>query len=112
MRLKGITIELKERTLTGTDDFNRNVYSDEWVKVDNVLVGEPSADEATNTLNFTGKHIAYTLAIPKGDTHAWIDTEVRFFGKTFKTIGEPIQGIEEMIPLKWHKKVQVEIYEQ
>ena len=110
--IEGITVELKVREKTGKDGFNRATYDESWVKVENVLVGEPSTEDVTNTLNLTGKHLAYTLAIPKEDAHVWTDTEVKFFGKTFKTIGEPVQGIEEMIPLSWNKKVKVEAYEQ
>lgn len=65
--------------------------------IDNVLVGEPSSD---------GK--SYTLAIPKGDNHEWTDKIVEFFGKKFRTVGFPEQGIEENIPLAWHKKIRVE----
>lgn len=110
--IEGITVELKVREKTGKDGFNRATYDESWVKVENVLVGEPSTEDVTNTLNLTGKHLAYTLAIPKGDAHVWTDTEVKFFGKTFKTIGEPVQGIDDMIPLSWNKKVKVEIHEQ
>ncbi|MCR5731234.1 MAG: hypothetical protein K6G20_12890 [Ruminococcus sp.] len=66
--------------------------------VSNVLIGEPSAD---------GK--CYTLGIPKGDSHIWSDRKVCFFGRTFRTIGLPEQGIEENIPLSWHKKVHVKM---
>ena len=43
--------------------------------------------------------------------HDWTDTKVEFFGKTWKTVGEPVEGIEENIPLRWNKKVVVERYE-
>ena len=108
--LHGITIQLYERTETGTDAFNRPVYTETAVNVDNVLIGEPSTQEIVDTLNLTGKKLAYTLAIPKGDTHDWIDVSVSFWGEKFRTIGEPTQGIEAMIPLDWNKKVRVERY--
>ena len=108
--LHGITIQLYERTETGKDAFNRPVYAETAVNVDNVLIGEPSAQEIVDTLNLTGKKLAYTLAIPKGDTHDWTDVSVSFWGEKFRTIGEPTQGIEAMIPLDWNKKVRVERY--
>jgi hypothetical protein len=37
---------------------------------------------------------------------------VEFFGEKFRTIGAPTQGIEDMIPLSWNKKVKVVRYEQ
>ena len=55
--------------------------------------------------------VIYKLAIPKGDTHIWTDCLVEFFGKKFKVVGEPIEGIEEMLPLSWNKQVQVECYD-
>ncbi len=66
--------------------------------IDNVLVGEPSSDGTS-----------YTLAIPKGDNHEWTDKIVEFFGRKFRTVGFPEQGIEENIPLAWHKKIKTEL---
>ena len=109
--LHGITIQLIERTETGVDAFNRPIYTETTVNVDNVLIGEPSTQEIVDTLNLTGKKLTYTLGIPKGDTHDWTDTFVSFWGERFRTIGEPTQGIEAMIPLDWNKKVRVEHYE-
>lgn len=110
-RLRGITITLYEKTQTGTDAFNRPVYTETVVSVDNVLVAPASTSETLDTVNLTGKKAVYTLGIPKGDTHDWKDKKVEFFGETFKTFGEPLKGIEAMIPLDWNTKVQVERYE-
>ena len=33
-----------------------------------------------------------------------------FFGRRWKTIGMPIQGLDHLIPLRWNKKVRVECY--
>lgn len=110
-RLKGITITLYEKTQTGTDAFNRPVYTETAVSVDNVLVAPASTSETLDTVNLTGKKAVYTLGIPKGDAHDWKDKKVEFFGETFKTFGEPLKGIEAMIPLEWNTKVQVERYE-
>ena len=110
--LKGETVLLTVRNQTGTDGFRRPVYSEEEVSVENVLIGQPTTDEITNELNLSGKRIAYVLGIPKGDTHIWTDTFVSFWGMKFRTIGIPIRGIEENIPLQWNKKVRVERYEQ
>lgn len=109
-RIHGITVTLYEQTLTGTDAFNRPVYSETPVQVDNVLVSPTSSSEVLDTLNLTGKKAVYTLAIPKGDSHDWKDKKVEFFGETWHTFGEPLMGIEDMIPLDWNMKVQVERY--
>lgn len=109
-RLHGIAIKLFQKTESGKDAFNHPTYTEEWVDIENVLVGEPSAEDITDTYNLTGKHLAYVLAIPKGDMHRWNDTEVQFWGHTFRTIGYPTQGIESLIPLDWNMKVKVERY--
>lgn len=108
--MKGITVTLHVKTQSGTDDFGAPIYTDETVDVENVLVGEPSAEQVLQELNLHGKHLAYVLAIPKGDSNVWTDTEVEFFDQTFKTYGEPTQGIDDLIPLSWNKKVKVELY--
>lgn len=108
--MRGITVTLYNRTSDSTDEFNRPIYTETAIAVDNVLVGQPTTDEITDTLNLTGKHLAYVLAIPKGDTHTWTDRTVEFFGEKFRTIGEPTMGIEHLIPLSWNKKVRVERY--
>jgi hypothetical protein len=76
-----------------------------------VLVSSPSAQEVTDTLNLTGRKIEYILGIPKGNTDEWENQIVEFFGHKFISFGIPEQGIEENIPLSWHKKVKVERYE-
>ena len=108
--MRGITIELGVKTETGVDPFGAPVYETTYIEVEDVLVGQPSTDDLTTTLELTGKRIAYVLGIPKGDDHIWTDTTVRFFGKTFKTIGYPETGIQENIPLRWGQNVKVEAY--
>jgi len=109
--IKGISIVLYDIVQTGTDDFNKPTYSETPVTVDNVLVYPSTSEEVTDTLNLTGKKAVYTMAIPKGDDHVWKDRKVEFFGDTFRTIGEPIKGIDANIPLDWNLKVEVEINE-
>lgn len=109
--IHGITVTLYEKTESGKDEFNHPVFTENAVEVKNVLVGEPSSEDVLDTFNLTGKRLAYTLAIPKGDAHIWTNRTVEFFGEKFRTIGNPTQGIEANIPLKWNKKVKVERYE-
>lgn len=109
--IKGETVELMIRTASGTDEFNAPVYEESWVSVEDVLIGEPSSEDAAEIMNLFQKHVSYTLAVPKGDTHEWTNTKVRFWGHTFQTIGQPTRGIEANIPGRWNAKVQVEFYE-
>lgn len=108
--IKGTKVILIQKEETGTDDFGAPIYEEKQIEVNDVLVGEPSSDDISNEMSLYGKKIAYTLAIPKGDTHNWVDTDVIIFGQKHKTYGYPIEGIEENIPLRWHKKVKVERY--
>lgn len=71
-----------------TDDIPETIH--------NVLIGEPSSG-------------GFTLAIPKGDEHDWTDRITEFFGRKYRTVGLPEQGIEANIPGAWHKKVRAEL---
>lgn len=108
--IKGITVTLIDNLETGKDPFGNPIYEDKEIEVNNVLVSPTSSDDIVNHLTLTGKKAIYTLAIPKEDTHDWENKKVRFFGKTWRTFGEPLEGIEELIPLDWNKKVTVEHY--
>lgn len=107
-KIRGTTVQLISRQKTGADAFGKAIYTEQSDDIDNVLIGEPSSEEIVDTLELTGKQLAYTLAIPKGDTHIWTGCKVSFWGETFRVIGEPTQGIEENTPLSWNKKVRVE----
>lgn len=110
-RIKGITVALINKIETGKDPFGSPIYKDAEILIDNVLISPTSTEDIVNRLNLTGKRAVYTLAIPKGDTHAWEDQEVRFFNERWRVFGMVTQGIEGIIPLDWNKKVMVERYE-
>lgn len=107
-QIKGIDIVLHATIPGEPDPFGVPTITETDVIVNNVLIGQPSTDEIVNELQLTGRRLAYTLAIPKGDANDWKDKRVTFFGEDFQTIGSPTQGIEAMIPLDWNKKVKVE----
>lgn len=111
--IKGITVQLIKKIEGDPDPLGNPTYTETEISVDNVLVGEPTSDDITDSLQLYGKVVAYTLGIPKGDTNEWTDTEVvlpaPFDGK-YRTIGYPTAGIEANIPLQWNKKVKVERY--
>lgn len=100
------------KTQTGTDGFNRPIYKETPVDIENVLVAPASTDDILAQNNLSGKETVYSLAIPKGDTHDWENRTVEFFGKKWETIGAPLEGIEKLIPLGWNKKVTVKRYGQ
>lgn len=106
--MNGITVTLLDKQQTGTDAFNRPIYSEVPILVDNVLVAPVNSQEVLDTLDLTGGRAEYQLAIPKGDSHTWEGRRVQFFGATWRVIGKPIKGIDELIPLEWNQKVMVE----
>lgn len=106
--IKGMTVLLQVLVEDGEDGFKRPTYTESWVSVPNVLVGEPTTTDIIESQELHGKRVAYTLGIPKGDTHDWTNKKVIFWGQTFQTYGDVTQGIEANIPLKWNKKVKVE----
>ncbi len=108
--IKGITVKLHTETQTGTDPFGNPIVTEIEVSVDNVLVGEPSTDDIINSTQLYGKKLAYTLAIPKGDTNDWVNKVIEINGELYKSFGYPTEGIEANIPLSWNKKVKVERY--
>jgi len=109
--IKGITVTLINKQEVGRDPFNKPIYEDVPIEVENVLVNPTSTDDIVNQLNINGKKAVYTLAIPKGDTNEWENAEVFFFGKRWRTFGIPTEGIDHLIPLDWNKKVMVERYD-
>ena len=113
MAIRGITITLYDVAQTGTDPLNKPIYTETPVAVDNVLVAPVNSTEQLETFNLTGRKAVYQIAIPKGDSHEWTaGKKVRFFDANWRIIGIPTEGIDELIPLDWNKKVQVERYEQ
>lgn len=108
--MKGMTIQLAVKTQIGTDPFGAPIESEEYVDVDDVLVGQPSADDITSAIQMYGKRIAFVLGIPKGDDHTWTDTTVIIWGEKYRTVGYPETGIQANIPLRWGANIKVERY--
>lgn len=108
--IEGITVILYEKIEKGRDAFNAPIYEEVAEPVDNVLVCPSTTDDIVTSQDLYGKKAVYTMAIPKGDNHNWIDATVEFFGRKWQTFGFPLEGIEENIPLDWNKKVMVEAY--
>lgn len=110
-KIKGKAIILVDKIKTGNDPFGNPIYKDDEISVENVLISPTSSDDVVNQLSLTGRKAVYTLAIPKGDTHNWENKEVIFFNQRWRVFGIPLEGIEDLIPLDWNKKVMVERYE-
>lgn len=111
--MNGITVTLYDSTVVGHDSLNSPIYNATPTTVANVLVAPMSDEEVLQMYTLTGRKAVYQMAIPKGDTHEWTaGKRVDFFGESWRIIGLPQEGIDELIPLGWNKKVRVERYEQ
>ena len=110
--IQGVTITIMTKTEAGKDDFNRQLYTETAVTVENVLIGQPTTQEITETLDLYGKRVEYWLGIPKEDANDWTDIKVVLpepFAGTYRTFGFPVAGIPaHMPPLPWNKKGRVE----
>lgn len=106
--IHGITVKLEVTTETGKNAVGETEVISEFVDVHDVLVGQPTEREILDSTNLEGRKATYILGIPKGDAHEWTNKKVRFFGAEFRTIGAPIEGIDDLMPLRWNKKVRVE----
>ena len=111
--MRGVTVQLCIRTETGTDPFGAPTYDEEYVDVDNVLIGEPTSEEILAATDLYGKRIRWMLGIPKGDTHEWMNAKILWTdscGRQHKlrSFGFPIVGVDALIPGAWHMKVRVE----
>ena len=109
--IKGETIILIEKTITGKNPIGEPIATSQEVEVEDVLIGTPSTDAIVQDMNLYGKRLAYVLGIPKGDKHNWKDVEVYIRGQRFKSYGFPLTQTEENVPGKWNTQVKVECYE-
>lgn len=109
-KIKGMDVVLHVRTYKSDDTAGNPTYTYADATVSNVLVAPTTADDLIDNSRLEGTKELYTLGIPKGDTHVWLENTVTFFGKTFHCYAEQ-EGIEANIPLSWHKKVFVERYD-
>lgn len=110
MKIKGVSVVLHVRTEGELDPLGNPTYTTEDVTVDNVLWNVSTVDDLIDKDRLEGTMELYTLSIPKGDEHKWLENTVTFNGKTFHCYAES-EGIEELIPLSWNKKVLVERYD-
>lgn len=108
--IQGMTVQLVIKTVTGADPFGHPIFYEQVVDIDDVLVGQPSADDITSSVELYGKKCEYTLGIPRGDAHDWTDTVVYIRGEKYITLGYPVRGIDENVPLRWNRNIKVARY--
>ena len=108
--MKTMTVQLAVKTEGAPDPFGMPTETEQLIDVPGCLVGQPSTDDITQTMEMYGKKIAYVVGVPKGDVNSWVDTDVIIWGERFRTIGYPETGIQGNIPLKWGQNVKVERY--
>jgi hypothetical protein len=102
--IRGVTVTLLEFSRTGVG------LSWDPVEVGNVLIAPVSEVDSTTAALPEGHRAIYHLAIPKADTHRWEGQLVQFWDCTWAVVGIPTEGMDELIPGPWNKKVTVEHY--
>lgn len=106
--MKGITVTLHPKVTGPLNSMGESTFTyGEDIEVSNVLVAPSTSEEILDADNLYGKKAVYTMAIPKGDTNDWQDQWVTFFGLDWQTFGIPLEGIDELVPTAWNKKVTV-----
>lgn len=108
--IKGMTVQYITQVQTGVDGFGAPIYTETAVNIDDVLVGQPTTDDITTTVSMYGKRCELVLGIPRTDEHEWVDAVVQIRGERFRTIGYPMRGVDENVPLRWNRNVKVERY--
>lgn len=108
--MRGMTVQLVNQRVVGVDPIGNPIYAEELEDVEDVLVGQPTADDVTTSISIYGKTCAFTLGIPRTDTHDWTDRVIYIFGEKYRTIGYPMRGIDANIPTRWNQNVKVERY--
>lgn len=113
LEIKGETVILWVPQTSEEDPFGHTVEGDLTpVTVENVLITPGESADVIDTTNLSGKHIAYTLHIPKGDTHDWTGRKVTVRGEDYRTVGKARYYTSENVPLSWNGEIMVEQYEQ
>lgn len=110
--MRGVSVNLIQRTSTGTDILGNQVWSEDPVTVENVLVGQPTTDDIVTTTQIHGKRLEYWIGIPKGDEHNWENALVEFFGQRFETFGHVEKGIDALVPTAWNAKIRCARYDE
>ncbi len=109
--IQGTTIQLVDKARVDSDPFGAPICSESLIEVDNVLVAQPVPSQINDMLNLYGKRLAYSIGIPKGDTHTWKEQDVIIFGERYHVFTEVTKGIEANVPGPWHHVYGVERYE-
>lgn len=108
--IRGTTVTLYEKTVTGTDSFNAPVYTETPVTVENVLISPVSSEDLTGEEQLKGRKELCELSIPKKNMNHWENSRVEFRGQKWHTVGFVQQLMPENTPLDWDRKVRAERY--
>lgn len=105
--LSGVPVVLYVKEQTGVDAFNRAVFAETPVTVNNVLIQplERTTDVPTESTDITGEKTSYILGIPKTDNHDWKNCRVDFWGESYQTESGEWQGIDHLVPGDWNRKI-------
>lgn len=109
--LHGVPIQYVHRKKVSEDEWHQPIFGEEYETIDNVLVAPVSQMGIPEQEDLQKKKKQKMLGIPKGDNHDWKDCVVLIDGERYESVGFPEEGIEDLVPGPWHKKVKVQLYE-
>ena len=111
LMLRGEPVVYVGRVQSGVDPFGQPRWDEVEETVENVLIAPVSSSDIVDNQELHGVTELYRLGIPKGDAHDWTRCKVRFWGKTWESVGTPQRGIDDLIPLAWGQNVTVKRFE-
>ena len=109
--MKGTTITITRKGISGYDRFGNATYAEMEETVDNVLVAPGSTSELEASRP-EGVDVAYSLHFPKtfsGDLEGCLIALPAPWGGTYRVIGKPGQYMDVNTPTRWHLPVEVEV---
>ena len=102
--MKGTTLSFKKRVQTGTDAFNNPITEIQVISVDDCLIAPVT--EASNVREqqaLEQSRDQVRIHLPKTFTGDVGNSEVDWFGKTFKVDTDSVVFMAENTPTRWNR---------
>lgn len=107
MRIKGETVTVEKRVVTGYDDYNNPVYSYTEQTVENVVVIPKTGTDVSDSTRPEGEKVLYRLLFPKTFQDELAGLRVKVRNQWLNVIGAPHPYTIENCPTDWNYTVDV-----
>ena len=101
--IRGTSVTLTKRTMTGRDDMGEPVFATSTTTVDNVLWHEASTDEMDQSNRMFGVTCDLSLDFPKSFTDSLEGCTVPVCGDDYRILGDPKGYMPENTPTPWNR---------